>query len=86
MWNFLSLTNLLSTQSLNFFKPTETVFILLTYKSSTFVLKLLKLVGTLVSLSMSSLPTSAFKAIKSFLAAKSDASMPIAYSYSFLVV
>ena len=33
---------------------------------------------------MSSLSTSAFKATKSFLAAKSDVSMPIACSNSFL--
>ena len=34
---------------------------------------------------MFSVSTSAFKAIKSFLATKSDASMPVAYSNSFLV-
>ena len=44
-------------------------------KSSTFVLKLFKLVETLVSLVIFSLSTSALKAIRSFLAAKSDVSM-----------
>ena len=56
-----------------------------TSKSSTFVFKLLKLVRILTSLAMSNLSTSAFKAVKSFLAAKSDVSTPVAWSNSFLV-
>ena len=55
---------------------TGTVFNLPTSKSSTFIFKLFKLVGTLVSLLLSSLSTAAFKVIKSFLAAKSDVSCP----------
>ena len=66
--------------SLIFFKSTGTVYNLTTSKSSTFVSKLFKLVGTLTNLLMSSLSTSAFKAIKSFLASKSDESMPVACS------
>ena len=53
MLNFVFLTTSLSTTSLNFFKSIGTVFNLPTSKSSTFVLKLLKLVGT--SLLVSSL-------------------------------
>ena len=49
-------------------------------------LKLLKLVGTLVSLLMSSLSTAAFKAIKPFSAVKSDVPMPVACVNSFLAV
>ena len=44
----------------------------------------MKVVGTLVSLLMSNLSTSAFEAIKSYLAAKSDVTMSVAYSNSFL--
>ena len=44
--------------------------------------KLFKLVGKLVSLLMSSL-TSSLKAIKYFLANKSDVSMPVVCSNSF---
>ena len=44
--------------------------------SFTFIFRLFKLVGTLMGLLMSSLST--FKAIKGFLAAKSDESMPVA--------
>ena len=69
--------------SLNYFKSTRTVFSSPTSESSTFVFKLFKLVGTLTSLLMCSLSTSAFKAMKSFLAAKLDVSMPVASSNSF---
>ena len=62
----------LSTTSLNFLKSTGTFYNLPTYESSTFVFKLFKLVETLTSLLMSSLSASAFKAINSFLAAKSN--------------
>ena len=48
-----------------------------------FVLKLCKLVETLANLLMSNLSTSTVKAIKSFLAAKSDVSTPVACSNSF---
>ena len=68
---------------LNFFKSTGTVSNLPTSKSSTFVFKLFKLVEKLVSLLMIILSTSAFKAIKSVLEAKSDVSMPVACSNSF---
>ena len=77
------LTTSLSTTSLTFFKSTGTVFNLPTSKSSTTVFKLFRLVGTLVSLLMPVLSMSAFKAIKSFLAAKSDVSMLVACSNSF---
>ena len=77
--NFVLLTTSSSTTSLNFYKPT--VFNLSTSKASTFVLELSKLVNLLIS----SLWTPAFKAIKSFLASKSDVSMPVAYSNYFLV-
>ena len=59
-----------------FFESTGTVFNLAISKSSVF--KLFKLVGTLTNLLMSYLSTSTFKAIKSFLAAKSDVSTPVA--------
>ena len=61
MLNFLFFITSLSTASLNFFKSTGTVFNLPTSKSSTFVFILLELVGTLVSLLISSLSTSALK-------------------------
>ena len=77
--NFVFLTTSLSTTSLNFSKPT--VFNLSTSKTSTFVLELSELVNLIIS----SLWTPAFKAIKSFLASKSDVSMPVAYSNYFLV-
>ena len=64
---------------------TENFFNLQTSKSSTFVFKLFKLVGALASLLMSGLSTSPFKALKSFLAAKSDVSMPAACSIYFSV-
>ena len=67
--NFVFLTTCLSTASLYFFKSTERFSNLPTSKSSNFVFKLIKLVGTLDSLLMSSLSTSDFKGIKSFLAA-----------------
>ena len=44
--NLVFLTTSLSTTALNLFKPTGTVFNLPTSKSSTSILKLLKLVGT----------------------------------------
>ena len=83
--NVLFLTTSLSTISLKFFKSTGTVFKLPKSKSSTFVLRLFKLVGTLTGLLITSLSTSAFKAITYFLAAKLDVSTPIALSNSFLV-
>ena len=53
------------------------------FKSSTFVSKLFKLVGTLTNLLMSRLSISAFKATKSFLAAKKDVSILVACSNFF---
>ena len=76
--NFVFLATSLYTTSLNFFNYTGTVFNLPKPKSSTFILKSFKLVGTLASLLMSSFPTSAFKAMKFFLPAKSDVSTPVA--------
>ena len=58
------------------------VFNLPTSKLSTFVFKLFKLVGTFVNLLMTCLSPSAFKAMKSFLAATSDVSIPVAFSNS----
>ena len=60
--NFVLLTTSLSATSLNSFKSTGAVFNLQISILSSFVYKLFKLDGTLVSLLMSSLPTSAFKA------------------------
>ena len=57
---------LLSTVSLNVFKSTGSVFNFPISKSSTFVLKLFRLVGTLTSLIISYLSTSDFIAIKCF--------------------
>ena len=62
------ITSLLAT-SLNFFRPVETVFNFSSSKSFTFVFKLIKSVGTLTSLLISSLSTRAFKATKFLLAA-----------------
>ena len=70
----------LSTTSLNFFTSTGTVFNLPASKSSTFVFELFKLRRILAGLFTSSLSTSAFKAIKYCLAAKPDASLPVARS------
>ena len=56
-----------------------------TSELSTSVFKLFKLVGTLVSLLMSSLSTSAFNSITYLLAATSDLSMPVTCSNSFFV-
>ena len=81
MLNFVFLTTSLSATSLIFFKSTGTVFILPTSKSSTFVFKLLKLVGTLVSL----LLFSQLQLLAIFLTAKSDVSISVACSNSFLV-
>ena len=83
--NFLLLTTSLSYTSPDFFKSAGTVLNLPTSKSSSFVSKLFKLVGKLVSLLMSSLPTSAFKAIKHFLEAKSDLTMPLVCSNYFSI-
>ena len=69
----------MSTTSL---KSAGTVFNLSTSKSSVFDFKLFKLVGTLTSLLMSNFSTLAFKAIKYFLAAKSDVSIPVVCSNS----
>ena len=66
MLNFVFLATSLCTISFNFFKSTGPPFNLPTSKSSNFVFILFKLVGTLVSLLMSSLSTSAFRAIESF--------------------
>ena len=68
MLNFVFLTTSQSTASLNL-KSTGTAFNLPTSKSFTYVFKLLKIVGTLLSLLISSFSATAFKAIKSFLAA-----------------
>ena len=75
--NFVFLKTSLSTRSLNLFKPAGAAFNLPTSESSTFVFKLSKIVGSLVSLLMSSLSGSAFKAIYLFLTAKSDVSTPV---------
>ena len=85
MLNFAFLTLSLSTISIDFFKSTGTVFNLPRSRSFTFVFQLLKLVGTLVSLLMSNMSSSAFKTIKSFLTAKSDVSTPVSWSNFFLV-
>ena len=78
MLNFVFLTKSLYTASLNFFKSIGTVFSLSTSELFTFVFRLFKLVGTLINLLIYILSPSAFKAIKSFLAAKSDVSTPVA--------
>ena len=78
--SFVFLTTSLSTASL---KSIGTVFNLPTSNSSYFVFKLFKLVETFTSLLISSLSTSTFKAIKYFLAAKSEISTPVAWSNSF---
>ena len=75
------MTSSLSTTSL---KSAGTVFNLSTSKSSIFDFKLFKLVGTSTSLLMSKISTLAFKATKSFLAAKSDVSIPLVCSNSNL--
>ena len=77
MLNYVILITSLATTSLNVFKSAGTVFNLPTSKSSTFVFELLKIVETLTNLLMSSLSISAFKAIKSFLAAKLDVLKPV---------
>ena len=64
---FWFLTNSLSTISLTFFKFTGMTSDLPIPKSSTFVFKWLKLVGTLTKLLMSSLSTLAFKKVKKLL-------------------
>ena len=55
------------------------MFNLPTSKSSPFVFKLFKLVGTLTKLAIFNLFTSAFQTIKPFLATKSDVPKPIAW-------
>ena len=72
MLNFVFLTTSLFTKPFNLFKSTGMVFNLPTSKPSTFVFKSFELVGTLTSLLMSNLSTSAFKAIKYFLVDTSD--------------
>ena len=84
MLNFVFSTTSFSNTSLNFLKSTRTAFNLQTSKSSTYVIELFKLVGTLAHLLMSSLSISAFTAIKSFLVQKSDVSMPVTWYNSFL--
>ena len=69
-----------------FFSVLNFVFLtasLATSKSSTFAIKLFKLVGTFISSLMSSLSTLDFKAIKSFLVAESDVWTHVAWSNSF---
>ena len=79
-------TTSLSITSLNFFKSLGTVSNFPTSNLSAFLSKSksFKPVETLTHLLMSSLPTSPFKAIKCFLAAKSDVSVPVAFPNSFL--
>ena len=60
-------------------------FNLPTSKSFTFAFKLFKLLRTITNLLISSLSTSAFKAIKYFLVAKSDVSTHATCSNSFLI-
>ena len=79
------LTTLLSTTSFRFFISRGLVLNLPTVNSSTFDYNVLKLVETLAFLSMSNLSTLPFKATKAFLAARSDVSMPVACSDSFLL-
>ena len=62
----------LLTTFLIFLEVLRTLVTLLTSKLSTFVIKLFKLVGKLIYLATFSLSTSAFKVIKTCLAAKSD--------------
>ena len=81
--NFLFFTTLFFITSLKFAKSMETVFNITASKSSTFIVKTLKLVGTLTNLLMSSLLTPAFKAKKKLLAAKLDVSTPVACFDSF---
>ena len=81
--NFIFLITSLSIAWLNLFKATGAVCNLLTSKPSTFVFKSFKMVEILTNLVMSNLSSSAFKARKSFLAAKSDVSTPLAWSNSF---
>ena len=64
--------------SLNFFKSIGTVFNLPTSKSSRFIFKLFWSVGILTGLLISSVSTSACKAMKSFLAARLHISTPVA--------
>ena len=75
----------LLTMSLIFLKSTGTGLNLSAPESSTFVFKLFKLLGTLTNLLISSLTISALKAINSLLAAKLNASAPVASSNSYLV-
>ena len=82
---FVFLTTSLSTTSFIFYKFTGTVFKLPASKSFTFIFKSFKLVRTLVIFLISSFLSSSFKAIKSFLAAKSDVSMSAACCNSYLV-
>ena len=70
---------------IHYIRSTETVFNLPLSKSFTLVFMLFKLARALTSLLMPSFSTSVFKTIKALLAAKSDVSVPVAYSYSFLV-
>ena len=81
--NFIFVTTSLSTAWLNLFKATGAVCNLLTSKPSTFVFKSFKLVEILSNLVISNLSSSVFKARKSFLAAKSDVSTPVAWSNYF---
>ena len=81
--NFVFFTTWFSTKWFNFFKSIEKMFNLPASKSSSFVFKLFKLVGTSINLLMSSLSTSAFKATKTFLADKLDVPTLVACSSSF---
>ena len=73
----------LATASLNFFRSAEQFSIYQHLNHLLLFYKCFKLVATTVSLLMSSLSASAFKAIKPFLAAKADVSMPVACCNSF---
>ena len=83
--NFVFLTTSLLSVSLEFFRSTGTAFCWPTPKSSIFVFKLFELVGTEINLLMPCLSTSAFKATKSFLAAKLDLLTPVAFC-TFLIL
>ena len=78
MLNFVFLTTLLSTASLNFYNSIGTVFNIPTSKLSTFVFKVFKLVETLSIFLRPSMSTSTFKTIKSFLEVKADVSTNVA--------
>ena len=81
--NSVLFTICLFTTLFDFFKSIVTVVSLSKSKSFTFTYKFFKLVGTLTNSAMSNFLTSAFKRIRSFLAAKSDVSTSVTWSNYF---